>query len=245
MRAYSYFSLDRFPAEPTFETQTQQELVWTAETTQFRHVGDLDCGFHEYAVRHFSRVRFRGTPYHHSERIEEVTEAHDFEAYVRSDRSFILMRYGKKVSQEAAKRLRLLEPPVNATKQRLDLKALIRLAHFQHLYGTYFSNMQVPNLKSSAMFGPDVNDNEFFDTFNRLGELSAIITEVDHDGVAHRIMITQDFGIGFYKDGPAATQLEAVLRIKPYLDEVTILPRDDDNDAPPFDELQEDLFDDE
>lgn len=220
MRAYSLFDVVSFPTAERFDTSLQTDHTYTVENTSFARVGDICGQFHAYQVEHVSQVHFRGFPYHHGERLDEVSEKHLFDAYLHHDRSFLLMQYARKIGREAAKRLQNLEARTCATGPSLDVLKLVD--EFPHLYGTYFRDVQSPTVKSSALFGADVDGSEFYRAFREQAKLSAIITEVEHEGISHKLLITSAYGIGFYKPIPPATELTIIAKLKPMLDECRI-----------------------
>lgn len=242
MRAYSLFDVVNFPAADRFETNLQTDHTFTVESTRFTRVGDICGRFHAYEVEHVSQVHFRGFPYHHGERLDEVSEKHIFDAYLHHDRSFLLMQYSRRVSREAARRLHALETNTTASAPSLDVLKLVD--EFPHLYGTYFRDVQSPTVKSSALFGADVDGSEYYKAFRQQAKLSAVITEVEHEGVSHKVLISSAYGVGFYKPVPAATELSVIARLKPILDKYRIAPeRDGEAIDPEAEEVVSSLFD--
>lgn len=225
MHSYSLYDVEKFPESPAFQTNPQLEQIHTPQTTTCRQVGHLNIGFIEYDVQHFTRIRFRGIPYYHNEPIDEVVEKHTFPAFLHERRSFLLMRYGKGVCDEAAKRLNKLEAGTKVYRPELDLKELVKEVH--GLWGTYFRDLEVPHLRSAALFGPNVDEGEFWDTFSKLGKVTAILTQIIHDGEPHKLMITHEYGVIFYRELTDAAELSVLLELKPILDRVRMQPQEE------------------
>lgn len=221
MRAYSLFDVTKFPTKDSFSTNLQTDHTYTVDTTSFRRVGDICGQFSTYSVEHVSKVHFRGLPYHHGDRLDEVSEKHMFEAFLHHGRDFLLMQYGRKISREAAKRLEKLEEKTVACQPTLDV---LRLAdEFSNQYGAYFREVQSANVKSSALFGAHVDNSEFYRTFREMAKLSAIITEAELEGTSHKLLITSAYGIGFYKQVDTATELGLIAKLKPTLDKYRVV----------------------
>jgi hypothetical protein len=220
MRAYSLFDVTNFPTAERFNTNLQIDHTYTVDNTSFARTGDICGQFTAYAVQHVNQVHFRGFPYHHGEMLDEVSEKHMFEAFLHHNRDFLLIQYSRKISREAAKRLAKLEEKTRAVGPTLDVLKLVE--EFPHLYGTYFRDVQSAGVKSSALFGADVDSSEFYKTFREMAKLSAIITEAEHAGVNHKLLITSNYGIGFYKPVDSATELTVIGKLKPTLDKYRV-----------------------
>ena len=239
MHSYSLFDAEGFPPNG-FHTNPQLEAMHSPQNTEVRRVGSLDViGFSEYEVRHFTRVRFRGTPYYHQDPIDEVTERHTFAAFLKSDGSYLLMKYGKDVCIEASQRIAQMNSGVRISRPYLNLREFV--GSFRgDLSGTYFRDIHVQNLRSGALFGPQVQESEFYAMFEQLGEVSAVIVTLEHDGEPQKVMVTSRYGIAFYKDLPSSAELAIIEEgLKPHLDHVRIaapgdseegiLPEDDES----------------
>lgn len=206
MRSYSLFDVSEFPGAGEFETDPQIEQVHTEKTTIFSHAGHLDVGFHEYTVQHYSRVKFRGTPFHRQERLDEVTEKNVFSAYLHRDRDYLLVRYAKDVANEVADRLDEAEFGTNTNRPNLNLRSFVR-NHAGGLSGSYFREMQVPHVRSSSLFGSHVEESDYFQEMEDLGSLSAVLVTIPHDDDEHKLLISSDYGVGFYEELPPAVEL--------------------------------------
>lgn len=218
MSSYSFYRFDLFPEEKTLTTDPQIELQHTEIKTEFEFSQITSKGhFERYNVKHFTRVKFKGIPYYHKEAIDEVTELHRFNAYVSREKNLLLVKYGKAVSDEVASRLNNKYPKTKIKRLKLNLKKL--LPKFRTLIGSYFKNIQIPHLKSTALFGPDVDESEFYKIVDKLGDLSAVIVIVDYNKEDHNILISKDYTVRFYKDFTEDLEIDFLLFLKNILDE--------------------------
>lgn len=218
MSSYSFYIFDLFPEEKTLTTDPQIELQHTEIKTEFEFSQITSKGhFERYNVKHFTRVKFKGIPYYHKEAIDEVTELHRFNAYVSREKNLLLVKYGKAVSDEVASRLNNKYSKAKIKRLKLNLKKL--LPKFRTLIGSYFKNIQVPHLKSTALFGPGVDESEFYRMIDVLGDLSAVIVIVNYNNEDHNVLISKDYTIRFYKDFPEDFEIDFLLSLKNVLDE--------------------------
>ena len=220
MRAYSLYDLVNFPDSSEFSTTLQTDHTYTVENTRFLRTGTVNGIFTVYRVEHISPVRFRGLPFHHGEQLDEVSEKHSFDAYVDETRSYMLMQYSRKVSREAARRLAKLETRTLATAPSLDMARAA--TEFPRLFGSYFRDVQSTTVKSSALFGPDVDTSEFYKSFASQAKLSAVIADFDLGSETHKILVTAAYGIGFYRPLSQSTELAVIQALKPMLDRFRI-----------------------
>jgi len=216
MQSYSIFTFECFPERANIETTTQiNALGYTPLVTKFEYSHDVG-NFEKYNVRHFQEVKFTGTPYSHGDRIDEVTELYTFDAYIQRQLQMLLMRYNKKISNTAVKRLSNDNPQFRFERQQLDLKRLIQ--EFKTVYGTYFRNIQVPNVRSGALFGPDVDRSQLFRHLKSIGSISHIRTVVDLEGIEYNVGISSDYTITIYASYSEREELKVIQFLKDILD---------------------------
>jgi len=218
MSSYSFYKFESFPEEKSLTTDPQIELQYTEIKTEFEFSQITSKGdFDRYNVKHFTRVKFKGIPYHYKEAIDEVTELHRFNAYVNREMNLLLIKYGKAVSDEVISRFNKKFPKVKIKRLKLNLKKL--LPKFRTLIGSYFKNIQVPHLKSTALFGPGVDESQFYKMIDKLGDLSAVIVIVDYNNEDHNILISKDYTVRFYKEYIEDFEIDFLLSLKNVLDE--------------------------
>ena len=126
------------------------------------------------------------------------------------------MKYSKKICNAAVKRLNITKPELEIKRQQLDLKSLI--PEFRTLHGTYFRDIQIPNVNSGAIFGTDIDRSSLFQTLEKLGSISAISTKIDLDGIEHKIMISADYTITILSKYSESEELKIIMFLKPILD---------------------------
>jgi hypothetical protein len=238
---------DKFPEEPSFETDPQRELEYTEVSTRFERRIQVD-NFVRYHVQHTTRLSFRGIPLSHKEQLDEVTELHRFYAYKHQVLKFLVLNYTRQACKEVVTRLKRQFPGYGWGQDRFDLKAL--LAELQYSCGAYFRDIRLPHVSSSAVFGPHVDRAELFQMLGTLGSQSAVMTEFLHEKEKHKVLISSDGGLFFYKDLTEEIVLPMVLRLKTdFLDKVLMPEVDEEVDKGPStddeaDTLPGDLFED-
>lgn len=220
MPSYSIFSFRAFPEKTTIVAEEQRFVLdYTTQTTEIKYLHDVN-NFEKSEVSHYQEVSFTGTPYSHGERIDEVTELHKFDAYIHQCLKIMLMKHKKKICDVAVKRLNIAKPELQIKRQKLDLKTLI--PEFRTLHGTYFRDIQIPNVNSSAIFGTDVDKSSLFQTLEKLGSISAIRTKIDLKGVEHKVIISKDYTITILSKYSESEELKIVLSLKSILDKAIL-----------------------
>ena len=239
MQSYSMFSFKSFPEKTVIIAEEQRFILdYTTQTTEIKYSHDVN-DFKKYEVSHYHEVSFIGTPYSHGRQIDEVTELHKFDAYVHQRLKIMLMKYNKRICNAAVKRLNITKPELQIKRQQLDLKSLI--PEFRTLHGTYFRDIQIPNVNSSAIFGPDVDKSSLFQMLEKLGSISAISTRIDLGGVEHKVTISKDYTITILSKYSEAEQLKIVMFLKSILDKAILAtPADLANSRNDVEDLEND-----
>jgi len=217
MSSYSLFKFEYFPEKAKFETVEQgKQTELTTQVNFLDNITDLEEHiFEKYEVNHFQKVNFIGIPYSGGEQIEEVTELHNFDSYVQRQFKILLMKYRKKIADIAVKRINTDNANFKIERQQLDLKKLLK--NFSTIYGTYFRDIQLPNVSSSSIYGKDVDASRLFTYFESIGSISNFRTKIDMEGIEYSIGISRDYTITIYSRCREIVALKLILFLKKYL----------------------------
>lgn len=221
MPTYHLFIFDSFPTGKRILADGQIKMIHTDLSTELTYTGQaLGNEFETYQVIHPSRVHFKGTPYHHKDVLDEVTERHRFAAYVNKKESLLITNYNKIISNEAIKRLNTCFPSAHIRRPHINLNAL--LPDFKALIGSYFRDIQIPHLRSSALFGADVDQADFYRIMSTLGQLSAVMAIIPIKDEDYRALITREYSITLWDNLTEDMTLSTLLNLRNILDRALI-----------------------
>jgi len=243
MVSYSILKFDSFPAKSEFKVPILQTLQmdfgeYTELTTEFKYSHDVK-EFEKYNVKHFHPVKFTGTPYSRGELIEEVTELWTFDAYIQHKLRILLMKCPKAVTKKSIERINKEKPQFQIKWQQLDLKNLIK--KFTTIYGAYFRDIQIRNVKSSAIHGRDVDKSKLFEYFESIGSISHFRTNVNLEGIEYQVGISRDYRITFYSRCSETQELIAIPFLKEKLDEGILKSEIAENSVKNEENLEDDI----
>lgn len=146
-------------------------------------------GFEEYIARHESlsklTVRLFRADIPHPKQVQQ------FHVYRLEEPEPDVFLFGAQGTVVEAFLRRILSgnPHLTITHPRLDLKALSEVGEAQ-IRGASFRITGKPNLTTAMVFGPDVNEDDSWETYSRIGQLTYVHLQMEVESQAIRMMVT-------------------------------------------------------
>lgn len=146
-------------------------------------------GFEEYLARHESlakvTVRLFSTDIPHPKQVQQ------FPAYRIEDPEPDVFLFGAQgpLVEAFLRHIWSANSYLRITHPRLDLKALSEHGEAQ-IRGASFRITGKPNLTTAMVFGPDVNEDDSWETYSRIGQLTYVHMQIEVEAQAVRMMVT-------------------------------------------------------
>jgi hypothetical protein len=220
--AYQLYRLNKWPAESSFRTNEQLNLLADNEynieetTTEVTASTSLEIdgvpafdAVHDFLFHLDHPGRARGNTFR-----EFVTPYH-FTAFLAESGSIpgrkgLLVRTKKKVAQDFVGRLNRFRSDFVADQLSIAFEPL--RPRLPLIRGAWFGAMRAPNLASTGVFGHHVDQSEEFRHADSLGDLTNLLVEHVVDGQPHTLMLTADAGIILYNAYAGPAEELAVVR---------------------------------
>ncbi len=114
-----------------------------------------------------------------------------FNAYYDESENIIIFSASKEICKSARK---YLNKAFHFDLQYVDFDFAKASNHIESYQGAWFKQLS-PELRAAALFGPSVDDNEYFKDFCVSGLISNVIIHFPCEHRIHQVMITQKSGI--------------------------------------------------
>lgn len=146
-------------------------------------------GFEEYVARHESLAKLTVRLFRAD--IPHPKQVQQFHVYRIEDPEPDVFLFGAQGTLVEAFLRRILSgnPHLRITHPRLDLKALSEEGTTQ-IRGASFRITGKPNLTTAMVFGPDVNEDDSWETYSRIGKLTYVHLQIEVESQAVRMMVT-------------------------------------------------------
>lgn len=146
-------------------------------------------GFEEYTARHESLAKLTVRLFHADiPRPKQVQQFHVYRIEEPEPDVFLFGAQGILV-EAFLQRILSGNPHLTITHPRLDLKALSEDGTTK-IRGASFRITGKPNLTTAMVFGPDVNEDDSWETYSRIGNLTFVHLQIEVESHAVRMMVT-------------------------------------------------------
>ena len=205
----------------TSEDQKYFEDMATVPITILKRTGASGpLAFERYEVTHenwWSRmVRFEG------ELRNRVVVRHSFMVYVHRSSGFILANCNDKLCDGFLRRLQGHVNGLRYASRTTDLK-LIHSKLESQVRGVWWGDLQIPGVRSAALYGPAVDGSSEWQHYQTHGVLSALSVEYGIDNLYHKLQFSRKGSYVIYGDLQEELALALALRIEDFIrDAVTL-----------------------
>lgn len=212
--AYQLFAIEKFPGNNKLRTEEQLTLEYSSEQSREHFASSLDLvetvdeSFSKYSAEHdfLFHLEFYGRA--KGTLFREFVTPYKFSVYRgRADTGLgftpLITRTKKKVASDFIDRLNRNLPGFTVQRVRLDFDLL--RPRLQMVRGAWFARLRQPNISSTAVFGANVDRSDEFKHAENFGHLTNLMVEVEHDGLAHTVMLGADCALVLYQNYQSET----------------------------------------
>lgn len=173
--------------------------------------------YQKYHVTHevLRRVKWR---FHDEIRFQLVT-IEEFPLFLAQNGDHLLAMTNENLCDEFLDRLQDQCPQLRYAKPEVDLKEL-RQAQHMHVRGGWFGGLEIPDVRSAAIFGPNVSDSDDWGRYERSGQVTVLTMQVRFRDEEPLVSVTAGGGVVVFSAYPEQDALELVRAVqalvKPY-----------------------------
>lgn len=174
---------DRVRAVATQEAAELESSLSLSNSQRF-------LGFDEYIARHEDHAKLVVRLFHTD--IANPKQVHQFRAFHIQDSmpSIFLFNSPGSLVDSFLRRLGSVHSDLDILYPQLDLKRLADEGNSQ-IRGASFSIRNRPNLKTAIVFGPDVNEDDAWHEYSRVGELTYVQIQLVFETSEVKMMVTR------------------------------------------------------
>lgn len=210
-QAYYLLAERRFPDRDEFEAAEPGSLL-TDEEENVEEVSSRVERYREqtvegctiYQAEHDYRKELRFVGRARGQRFREYVQIRNFPVFRYHEAPHpdlfkpVVIRTNKQVAFDFVERMNMYVDDFDLKRTEVDMDCLKN--QLRELSGAWFSDMQSPNLASTAVFGPHVELSNEFQHAEQHGELSNITFPFELNGDPHKIMVTRQGAVVTYEN---------------------------------------------
>jgi hypothetical protein len=160
--------------------------------------------YHKYHVVHemLRRLKWR----FHDEVRHQIVAIEEFDLFMAHDGSHLLGMISDDIFEEFLKRLQKECPELKYAQPTVDLK-LARQQLRVHVRGGWFGDLQIPDVKSAAIFGANVSDSIDWGRYEQSGMITNLNMQIPFQNEQPLVSVSSGGGVVVY---PAYTERDSL-----------------------------------